>query len=240
MDIVQIKNNGVFADSLQIANNFGIQHKSVVARIESLRSEDEKIGSLTALSFYKDTQNRKQKMYLLNKDAFVFVVQKFKGKKAHEWQWKYIEAFNKMEALIKEKNSPDWQLTRQNGKMLRRGETNAIAEFVLYAGKNGSSNPDMYYKHFTELVNKTARINDYERDSLTPQLLFIVGTIEAKVTELITEMMERRLYYKDIYKIVKEQLKMLASFLPQHDKKYLPSPTQKRQLQLFAQEKGLV
>ena len=224
MKIVQIKNDVVFADSLQIAEHFEIQHKSVLARIENLRKDDKKISQLTALSFYMDSQNRKQRKYYLSKDAFIFVAQKFKGKKAHEWQWKYIEAFNKMESLIQERNSSEWQLTRENGKMLRRHETDVISDFVLYAMRNGSSNPKMYYKHFSSLVNKTAGIKDGERESLTPQLLVIVGTIEQKVTELITEMMLKELYYKDIYIEIKEKLKMLQAFLPHPEEKYLPSP----------------
>ena len=60
MDIVQIKNGKAFTDSLQIAEHFGIQHKSVIARIENLKVDDKKIGHFTALSFYKDSQNRKQ------------------------------------------------------------------------------------------------------------------------------------------------------------------------------------
>ena len=39
-------------------------------------------------------------MYYINRDGFVFLVMGFTGKKANEWKWKYIEAFNQMESYI--------------------------------------------------------------------------------------------------------------------------------------------
>ena len=223
MEIVQIKNDVVFADSLQIAEHFGKQHKNVISAIEKFPKDE-----FSRLNFkpsdYINERGKTYKMYLLTKDGFAMLVMGFTGKKAYEWKLKYIQAFNKMESLIQERNSSEWQLTRENGKMLRRYETDVISDFVLYAIKSGSSNPQMYYKHFSSLVNKTAGIKDGERESLTPQLLVIVGTIEQKVTELITEMMLKELYYKDIYIEIKEKLKVLQAFLPHPEEKYLPSP----------------
>ena len=39
-------------------------------------------------------------MYYINRDGFVFLVMGFTGRKANEWKWKYIEAFNQMEKYI--------------------------------------------------------------------------------------------------------------------------------------------
>lgn len=54
---------------------------------------------------YIDNMNRTQKEYLLTRDGFSFIVMGFTGKEADEWKLKYIEAFNKMEAHLKEQNS---------------------------------------------------------------------------------------------------------------------------------------
>lgn len=239
MEIVQVNHNKARADSLHIAENFNKRHDNVIRAVEKAIKDTNSLLKIE-VSKYTDERGKAQKMYLLDRDAFSFIVMSFTGKEATTWKLKYIEAFNKMEALIKEKKSDEYQFTRNNAKVLRRFETDAIAEFILYAQKSGSSNADMYYKHFTELVNKTAGINDCERDALTPQLLFVVGTIEAKVTEIILEMIEKTLYYKDIYKIVKQQLEMLASFLPKHEEKYLPSPQKKSQMQISFHTKELI
>lgn len=239
MEIVQIRNNHAVADSLQIAEHFDKNHKEVLRAIENTLKLKHELSAKLRRQTY-DKRGKKYPMYLLDRDMFSLIVMGFTGKKALDWKLKYIEAFNKMEALIKEKKSDEYQFTRNNAKVLRRFETDAIAEFILYAQKSGSSNADKYYKHFTELVNKTAGINYCERDALTPQLLFVVGTIEAKVTEIILEMIEKALYYKDIYKIVKQQLEMLASFLPKHEEKYLPSPQKKSQMQISFHTKELI
>ena len=235
MKIVQIKNDVVFADSLQIAEHFDKRHDNVIMSIEKFPKDE-----FSRLNFkeskYINERGKTYKMYLLTKDGFAMLVMGFTGKKAYEWKLKYIQAFNKMESIILEKNSSEWQLTRENGKMLRRHETDVISDFVLYAMRNGSSNPKMYYKHFSSLVNKTAGIKDGERESLTPQLLVIVGTIEQKVTELITEMMLKELYYKDIYIEIKEKLKMLQAFLPHPEEKYLPSPRHQNILSKSSEE----
>ncbi len=221
-EIVEIRNNVAFADSLQIAEHFGIQHKSVLANIEKLRSTDEKIGKLTALSFYVDTMNRKQKKYLLTKDAFVFVVQKFKGAKAHKWQWLYIEAFNKMEAIINEKRSTDWQLTRENGKMARRKEVDVIAKFIQYAQLQGSTNAAHYYKHFTDLVHKAVGIQNGQRDFLTPAMMSHVATFEDQISSLTLKLMADGHSYKDIYQEVKAKMLLIASVMIMPEDKYLP------------------
>ena len=97
--LIEIKNDIAFADSLQIADHFGKRHNDTINIIEKLMRSDKKINENLVLSFYIDSMNRKKKRYLLNRDAFTFVVQKFQGKKAHEWQWKYIEAFKKMNLI---------------------------------------------------------------------------------------------------------------------------------------------
>ncbi len=223
MDLIEIKNDTAFADSLQIAEHFGKRHSDTINIIEKLINTDKKINENLRTSFYYDSMNRKQNKYLLNKDAFVFVVQKFQGKKAHEWQWKYIEAFNKMEAIIVEKKSTDWQLTRENGKLTRRSETDMIAKFILYAEKQDSKNANKYYVHFTNLINKSLTIKKGDRDFLTPSMLSHVATFEDQVGSLLIKSMESDKYYKEIYKDVKKRISLLSEMMILPNTKYLPS-----------------
>lgn len=229
-NLVKIKNDVAFADSLQIAEHFEIQHKSVITRIEKLRETDEKIGHLTALSFYTDSMNRKQKKYFLTKDAFIFVVQKFKGTKVHKWQWMYIEAFNKMEAMVREKQSTEWQLTRQKGKMVRRSETDAVAIFIKYAQDQGSKNSGHYYKHFTSVVHKAVGINDGERNILTIEMLVTISSFENQVSAQIMKAIETGEPYKNIYQTVKAKIEVLSEIMIMPEDKYLPSPLSVKKL----------
>jgi Rha family phage regulatory protein len=45
---------------------------------------------------------RQDPAYLLNRDAFTLLAMKFTGKKALAWQLQYIEAFNSMEAALRQ------------------------------------------------------------------------------------------------------------------------------------------
>lgn len=55
---------------------------------------------------YQNEQNNQwYKEYLLTRDGFSLLVMGFTGKEALEWKLKYIDAFNKMEAALKEQNA---------------------------------------------------------------------------------------------------------------------------------------
>ena len=78
-------------------------------------------------------------MYFINRDGFTFLVMGFTGKKANEWKWQYIKAFNQMENFIREKSTQVWVETRKAGKLTRKAETDTIQKLVEYAKVQGSS-----------------------------------------------------------------------------------------------------
>lgn len=98
------------ADSVQVAEQFGKVHKSV------LRSIDDLITNLAAQncatnaepeSYFipAEYQNRGKtyKKYLLTRDGFSLLVMGFTGPAALHWKLLYIEAFNKMEESLRSK-----------------------------------------------------------------------------------------------------------------------------------------
>lgn len=103
--------NGVLvADSVQVAEQFGKVHKSV------LRSIDDLITNLAAQNCATNAepedyfipaeyQNRGKtyKKYLLTRDGFSLLVMGFTGPAALHWKLLYIEAFNKMEEALRSK-----------------------------------------------------------------------------------------------------------------------------------------
>lgn len=99
--------NGVLvADSLEVADRFGKQHKDVLRAIEVLCNQ---LSSQSAQNYadyfipdnYRDNRNRIQKRYRLTRDGFSLLVMGFTGPAALHWKLLYIEAFNKMEEKIK-------------------------------------------------------------------------------------------------------------------------------------------
>ena len=98
-ELVITKNNQLVTSSMNVANNFGKQHKHVLTAIENLVAQN----SATKNYFYESThenRGKQYKMYYMNRDGFSLLVMGFTGKKALEWKLKYIEAFNAMEKKV--------------------------------------------------------------------------------------------------------------------------------------------
>ena len=111
-DVVITRNNDgeLVVTSRQIAEDFEKEHFNIVRDIENLikgiiKNEDTP-EKMFIESEYQNEQNKQwYKEYLLTKDGFSLLVMGFTGAKALQWKLKYIEAFNKMEQAIKERNS---------------------------------------------------------------------------------------------------------------------------------------
>lgn len=92
--------------SLQVAADFGKQHKHVLDVIEELKKGvAEKSADLFIEKTYQHPQNKQwYKCYDITRDGFSLLVMGFTGKKALEWKLKYIEAFNAMEQKLTDRN----------------------------------------------------------------------------------------------------------------------------------------
>lgn len=87
--------------SREVARNFDKLHMHVMEAIRKLETSIENSIHLFIPSTYKDSYSREQKEYLLTRDGFTLLAMGFTGQKALEWKLKYIDAFNKMEEIIK-------------------------------------------------------------------------------------------------------------------------------------------
>lgn len=100
--ILSMQNGEPVVSSLQVAENFGKEHKHILRDIGNLLEGEPKIGlsSMFHLTEYTTSQNKKLPMYLMNRDGFSLLVMGFTGKAALEWKLKYIDAFNQMEKKL--------------------------------------------------------------------------------------------------------------------------------------------
>lgn len=108
-DIKLIKQNGqVVVSSRKIAENFEKEHRNVLQSIEEIKKGvAEKSADLFIESKYQHPQNKQwYREYLMTRDGFTLLAMGFNGTKALEWKLRYIEAFNKMETVLKEQGRP--------------------------------------------------------------------------------------------------------------------------------------
>ncbi|WP_317853805.1 Rha family transcriptional regulator [Chakrabartyella piscis] len=162
-ELVVLKNKEAVCSSVQVAEYFEKRHNDTVRAIENLITQNCVMKSMFHQSKYLSKNGQEYKMYFMNRDGFSLLVMGFTGKKALEWKLLYIKAFNEMEKILMERQTTEWQLTRKQGKITRKSETDIIKELVEYAKGQGSKNADKLYMTYSKLANKMVGIS--ARDS---------------------------------------------------------------------------
>lgn len=119
-DLVKVfnKDGQLVVTSRQVARDFEKEHAKVTRDIENLIGGIAKNGDTYTHLFietkYQHEQNKQwYKEYLLTRDGFSLLVMGFTGESALVWKLKYIEAFNKMEEIIKSKQAIPGNLSPQ-------------------------------------------------------------------------------------------------------------------------------
>jgi Rha family phage regulatory protein len=212
-ELVFLKNEQALTDSLTVAEMFKKRHDKVLRSIDNLVETLPKNGErkMFILSRRKADDGQFHRMYLISRDGFSLLVMGFTGSKALEWKLKYIDAFNKMEKIIMEKQTSAWLETRQQGQLIRREETNVIQKLVEYAKNQGSTHADMLYMTYSKLANKMAGITN--RDQATILQLNDLSTMERVIAKVVIDGMESGVYYKEIYKQSKDRLETLTGWM---------------------------
>ena len=159
-ELVYLEKEEAVCSSLDVARSFGKRHDNVLRAIGGLLENEETQKMFKKLN-YVDSQNKqKYPMYLMNRDGFSLLVMGFTGKKALDWKLKYINAFNQMEKIIRDRQSQSWIESRSVGKLSRKAETDVLKQLVEYAKQQGSEHADMLYMTYSKLANKTAGVTD--------------------------------------------------------------------------------
>ena len=159
-------------------------------------------------TWYKHPQNGERYIkYLMNRDGFSLLVMGFTGKKAMDWKLKYIEAFNKMETVIRQKSTNVWVETRQYGQLTRKAECDTIKKLVEYAKSQGSEHSDKLYMTYSKLANKMSGITN--RDESTVEQLNTLTLMENIILHVIDMGILAQKHYKDIYQDCKHRMEMV-------------------------------
>lgn len=211
-ELVYLKNDQALTDSLKVAEMFEKKHKHVLEKIEKILNDSaENSAQCFHKTKYKDASGKWNTKYLINRDGFTFLAMGFTGKKADAWKWKYIDAFNQMEKIVTEKQTAIWIETRQQGKLIRKSETDVLKKLVEYAREQGSGHADMLYMTYTKLANKMAGITT--RDSATNSQLNELSTMERIIAKIVLDEMAEGIHYKQIYKDCKERLETVKGWM---------------------------
>lgn len=89
--------------SLIVAKYFDKEHKNVIRAIKDLDCSDDFRRLNFQPSYYQNEQNKRQPMYRMTRDGFMFLVMGFTGKKAAKFKEQFISLFNKMHSWINQR-----------------------------------------------------------------------------------------------------------------------------------------
>lgn len=226
-ELVFVKNNEVYVDSRVIADHFTKgNHYHVKKSVETLMKDLELLSTprnlgLKEYPIINKTEEiyrkRKAEYYELNRFAFSMLATRFRTKEAIEWTVKFLERFFLMEKALARQEDTEWITSRQQSKIARREETDMIKKFVEYAKNQGSKNADMYYIHITKATNKTLQLlqcnEPSTRDFLDKLEISQLIYSEMVVKTSLEKYMEMNIPYKEIFKLVKEDLLKCADLI---------------------------
>lgn len=104
-DLVIMKSQKALTTSLKVAATFSKEHKNVLQSIRNLTAEFSAVKKMFAESTYVNDRGQEQPMYYMNRDGFTLLAMGFTGRDAMKFKLEYIEAFNRMDELIRNEDN---------------------------------------------------------------------------------------------------------------------------------------
>lgn len=207
-ELVYLKKDDAFTDSLIISRCTGVDHRKVKAMIRKYENRLKAFGKLSSPCEAESTGGRKSTYYELNEEQATFLISLMKNTDpVVDFKSKLVTEFYKMRKFIAEKQTEAWIETRQQGKLTRKAETDVIKKLVEYAKEQGSTHPDMLYMTYSKLANKYAGIN--KRDNATVMQLNNLSLMEHIILNVVQNGIATEMHYKDIYKASKARLESM-------------------------------
>jgi phage regulator Rha-like protein len=216
-EIVKIKGNEIFTDSLIISEGTNNQHKSVKELLNDYKNEFLQLGTLAVLN-RESTGGRPEQYYLLNEPQATFLMTLFRNsKEVVEFKLNLTKEFYRMRQFILEKQSAEWQQSRLTGKQVRKDETDIIlTKLIPHAESQGSKNSGKLYMTYSKLVNATLGIEAGQRDKLPTAYIDAIKFLENAIENIISNEVDKGIYYKEIYQVCKVKCQIIKelAFLP--------------------------
>lgn len=209
----EIKKDEVLVSSKVVAEKLGKKNKNVMRDIENIvlrliKNKELTTAQICALfieSNYIASNGKTNKQYLLTKKGFLLYIFNIQGYDMFKLQ--YINEFDRLQNLLKEKQSEEWLKTRKQGKLVRRGETDVIQQLIQYAINLGCKNTKFFYSNYSKMVNKFNGIGTGQREFVDWGTLMKIAQSEDIVQKEILKGMEQGLHYSVIYERCKEKVK---------------------------------
>jgi len=117
-DLIFKVNGKLMIDSLDVADMFGKNHRSVLITIGNLIIEDSATLSMFVMTTYSNEQNKTQPIFFMDRDGLSLLAIKFAEENLEDLS-ECIEVFNEVEKSIKQKTHSE-ALKKQQRKIKRQ------------------------------------------------------------------------------------------------------------------------
>jgi Rha family phage regulatory protein len=219
-DLVHVSGDKVFTDSRKIAEKFNKRHKNVLQAIENLPN-DEFNGLNYQPVEYLDKKGESRKYYEITWKGFSMLAMGFTGQAAYEWKQSFLDAFESMGDYIfrhkQEYGSEQRIALRKDSKVVYLQKTDVIKQFVNYATEQGSKSANMYYQNLAKMENKALFLIEQKypnvREVLHIRQLMAVSAADQIVEKALSDGMDKKLPYKDIYELAKDRVIQFAGII---------------------------
>lgn len=102
--VIKLKNR-VLTTSVLVAEKFGREHKDLLRAIRSIECSEEFSRRNFTPSDY-DVRGKKYPMVIMTRDGFTLLMMSLSGPTAAKFKEEFIDEFNRMEAIIKQGDTP--------------------------------------------------------------------------------------------------------------------------------------
>lgn len=219
-NLVTIKKNDIFTDSLIIAEGTGYEHHTITRKIRDYIKDFEELGKV---EFVDETSinpkgGRPTRIYLLNEPQASYLITLLENNYiVRKFKLTLVKEFYRMRQFILEKQSAEWQQSRLTGKQARKDETDMILiKLIPLAESQGSKNAGKLYMTYSKLVNTTLNIEAGQRDNLPLSYIDAIRFLERAIENIISIEVDKGTHYKEIYQICKAKCNIIKelAFLP--------------------------
>lgn len=204
-NLVSLNGNDVFTNSKVVSEGTGIRHDKLKESIRKHETKLKKLGRLSTSYGGESTGGRRLEVYELNEQQATFLITLLKNTdKVVDFKLELVRQFYEMRRFILERQSNEWIVTRYQGKLTRKAETDTIQKLVEYAKNQGSTHSDKLYLTYSKLANSVAGIR--KRDDATITQLNNLELVENIILHVIDAGILTDRHYKEIYQDCKKRL----------------------------------
>jgi len=223
-DLVVIQNEVPLVSTFVLFERMGYgEHRALKKVVESNIEAFEEYG-VVRFEMQKPSSKggRPTKGYLLNEDQFILLVLLARNsKEVIQLKIRVAREFKRMKQtianLIAQREDPNWQQVRSDGKKVYLQKTDIIKQFVDYSTSQGSSSAKMYYMSLAKMENNALFFIEQKyknlREIMTIKQLMQVSTADDVIEKALKEGMDKNMPYKEIYKLAKSRVIAFAEII---------------------------